>query len=282
LTTHVVFHKDCYDGFGAAWVCFRALLDTPGFEGTVAFHPKLYGDPLPEIADGDRVYMVDFSYPRDVMVELAARTTLTVLDHHKTSQAHCEGLEFCTFDMEKSGAGLAWDYFHVDQPRPPLVDYVEDRDLWRFKLPKSQEVNYWISSYPMDFAYWDQINAALEEDKFKGTEACAAVGAAIKRYSDQKVEEFCTQVQFLKVGDYENIPTVNCGYAFGSTVCHRLLSLYPSAPFSAYYLDRADGEQQWGVRGRSSDDFDVSVVAEKLGGGGHKKAAGFIKGKVSR
>ena len=268
----IIYHKNCYDGFCASWVASHALAHAAPL---CTFIPMSYGDKLPEIKDGSEVYMLDFSLPRQELIDLAARTTLVVLDHHKTAQAHCEGLDFCTFDMNRSGAGLTWDYFHPGQPRPLLVDYVEDRDIWRFKLPESRAVHLWISSYPMSYEIWDELNLKMKT----GMQHVVQQGHSIQRYQSQKIDELCSQVRFVKVADYDNIPTVNCPYSFGSDTCHRLLELHPSAPFTAYYLDRGDGEQQWGLRGRDSDDFDVSKVAETLGGGGHKKASGFLLGK---
>jgi hypothetical protein len=37
------------------------------------------------------------------------------------------------FDMNRSGAGLAWDYFQPMTSRLRFIDYLEDRDLWRFR-----------------------------------------------------------------------------------------------------------------------------------------------------
>lgn len=266
----VVAHGKCYDGFGAAWVCKRML---PAAEIVFAS----YGEPVPEILatlqERDAVYLVDFSFPRDIMIELNSRVGfMRVLDHHKTAQANCLELDFCEFDMGRSGAGMAWDYFGPPRPRPKIVDYVEDRDLWRFKLPNSAEVHAFVASYPMEFGVWDVLDIRLESE----FEECLIEGQAILRYDDQKVEEMCHEAQLVQVGEY-TVPAVNCPVQFGSKVGHELLELYPDHAFAAYYCYGADGTERWGLRGRDSDDFDVSEVAKQFGGGGHKKASGFVK-----
>lgn len=274
--TAVIYHKNCYDGFTAAWVCRKALTATSLYGDVLWLHPMAYGDPLPDLTDYTELVIVDFSFPRPVMVELHDRFggAVTCLDHHKTAQANCEGLGWCIFDMTKSGAGLAWDrYFST--PRPKLVDYVEDRDLWNWKLPFSREVNYYISSYERTFENWDKLHTYLESD----LEFCATQGEAIARYADQKAKEIAAEAKIENILDYL-VPVVNCPYVYGSDVANLLLEQHPEAKFAAYYFDRADGEQQWGLRCR--DDFDVSEIAKVFGGGGHKRASGFVKGKATR
>ena len=218
--------------------------------------------------------MLDYSLKRADMEELwlLDQGKMLVLDHHKSAQAECEGLSFCQFDMNRSGAGMTWDYFYPGKPRPKLVSYVEDQDLWRWNLVNSHEINTWISSYPRDFATWNILDDTLSTAG--GYAKAVDAGEAIGRYTSQKVEEVCKEARMIDVGGYQ-VPVVNVPYTMGSETAHRLLELYPDAPFAGYFLFRCDGQQQWGLRGRNTDDFDVSVIAKQYGGGGHKKAAGF-------
>ena len=52
-----------------------------------------------------------------------------------------------------------------------------------------------------------------------------------------------------------------------------MLKKYPEAPFVGSYFEDANGTRRWSLRSRP--DFDVSEVAKKLGGGGHRQASGF-------
>ena len=69
------------------------------------------------------------------------------------------------FDMERSGAGLTWDYFYPGRPRPWLIDYVEDRDLWRFKIEDAEVVNAYISTIPYTFEAWDEASSIWPRDR---------------------------------------------------------------------------------------------------------------------
>lgn len=273
----IIYHNNCFDGFTAAYIASNALtnqdamLDTVRLPRTQRLVPMNYGEALPADIVGSEVYILDFSFPRDMMLKLKeTNVSVKVLDHHKTAQANCEGLDFCTFDMNRSGAGLTWDYFYPKLSRPNLVNYVEDRDLWRFKLLKSREIHAYISSFAMEFGIWDQLYTELEGN----FGFCVHDGEAILRYHDQKVTEIAKIASIQVLAGYK-VPIANCPYLFASDVGHQLLQEYAESPFAGSYFYRKDGQKQYSLRGRDSDDFDVSEVAKLFGGGGHKKAAGF-------
>lgn len=258
-----IYHANCFDGM-AAYMVVDSI-----FKGIPAF-PMHYGSPLPaEIFEFKSIIVVDFSLPREEMQSLVhdAGKELLVLDHHKTAMEACEGLSFCTFDMNRSGAGLAWDYFYPEKPRPVLVDYIEDRDLWRFKLPDSKYVNAFIQSFPIEIgAYYELLNML----RLRLPE-CRDAGIAIERYKDTMTAAMCKRVRYANIGGFE-VPVTNASLLFsevGSYLCEH----YPTYPFAAGYFIREDGKVQYSLR--SKGNFDVSLIAKQYGGGGHKNAAGF-------
>lgn len=127
--TTVLYHANCKDGFGAAWAAYQH------FGESAKYIPVQYSEPLPEIEDGDNVFIVDFSYSRDILVPLSERCNLTVIDHHKTAFEALTGLNFATFDMNRSGAVLTYKHFFPDRTPPDLLFYIQDRDLWLWNLP---------------------------------------------------------------------------------------------------------------------------------------------------
>ena len=265
----VFYHASCYDGFTAAWVAHQILGDA------AEYHPVNYGAALPFFAlDPPRrlVYVLDFSWPRTEMECLARTADLTLLDHHKTAAealTDLPGEPHVIFDMERSGCGLAWDYFMAGEARPLLVDYAEDRDLWRFRMEGSREVSAWLRSFPFTWEAWDRAHNALLQDRWSVIQE----GAAILRFQDQMVNVMCAQRVMRVIGGHL-VPVVNATVFF-SEVGERLCELSPDVPFGAYYFDRlADGKRQWGLRSRGG--FDCSAVAKQYGGGGHPGAAGFV------
>lgn len=254
----VIYHGNCPDGFGAALAAWDVMRDGADYL------PASYGDAPPDVRERP-VFILDFSYPRAVLQQMHRDSArLRVYDHHKTAEADLAGLDYCTFDMEKSGAVLSWGAFHSDDPTP-LMLYIQDRDLWRWKLPHSKEVSAALWSYPRDFETWARF--------MHDVSPLADDGIAILRFKDQLVEQMCSQATWREIGG-NKVPVVNASVAF-SEVGEALCIKNPDAPFAAYYFDRADGKRQWGARSRNG--FDVSAVAKALGGGGHAAAAGWTE-----
>jgi uncharacterized protein len=266
---YVLYHSNCYDGFGAAYAAWKALGDS------AKYIPVSYGYPPPEMLDGEVVYIVDFSYPKDVMLSLCEKYHVVVLDHHKTAQANFEGLSHpnltAVFDMDKSGAMLSWEYFHrypaeapsdigLPVPAPMLIQHIQDRDLWLFKLDGSAKIHKALVSYPMDFKLWDSFD--VEQLKIEG-ETC-------ERLYTSLVDNICKKPWNMLIGGVL-VPVVNTSIAW-SEVGDTLVKKNPEAPFVASFTQFED-QIMFSLRSRS--EFDVSEIAKKYGGGGHKNAAGF-------
>lgn len=262
--TLVIYHGGCIDGFTAAWVANRKF-----GKGSV-FKPAKYGEdaPLKFIDDNTNVFILDFSYERDVLIDIEKRSLKTmVLDHHKTAEENLQGLDFCKFDMSRSGAGMTWDTL-MKFERPWLVNYVEDRDLWRFDLPESKAVNAYIGATEQMFASWDAlVNETLRDVKLKG--------AAILKYIDQYVNEITGSLARKVEFEGHEIPVVNAPFKGISEVVGALAG---EAVFAMGWWQQSDGQFQYALRSRG--DFDVSEIARKYGGGGHKNAAGFYRDEL--
>lgn len=288
-----IYHANCADGFAAAWVVRHALGD-----GNVDFHAAQYGQEPPDPCGRD-IVLVDFSFKRPVLDEIGryARSIL-VLDHHKTAQedlaglpippggwtqwmdhvaiyeaqGHIEGkrpLMHALFDMDRSGAGLAWDYFFAGEKRPRLIDHVEDRDLWRFHLPLTRDIQACVVSHPFDFKTWDWL--VSRADNVLAVQEMAAEGAAIDRKLQQDIASIlATPPRRMKIAGVE-VAVVNAPGMWASDMAGTLAK---TEPFGAIYFDTPTG-RVFSLRSRGDDGADVSAIAKSYGGGGHKNAAGF-------
>jgi oligoribonuclease NrnB/cAMP/cGMP phosphodiesterase (DHH superfamily) len=259
----VLFHGSCFDGFCAAWIAKTAL-------GDIDAVPVQYGRPAPDVT-GREVYILDFSYARDDLIAIhRAARSLVVLDHHKTAQDALAGLDFCTFDLHKSGGRLAWEYFAdlggwLGMSPPWLVAYTEDRDLWRHALPHSHAVNAALRSYPLDFDLWTRQFAGAGPPP----QSLVIEGEAIRRREHQIIT---THLQWARPVEFEG----HIGRMVNATVLFSEIAgeLAKDQPFGACYFDRQDGTRVWSLRS-TPDGVDVSVIAKAHGGGGHPHAAGF-------
>lgn len=294
----VIYHANCADGFTAAWAVRQAM--------ECDFHAGVHGEAPPDVAGRD-VILVDFSYPRAQLVDMAqvARSIL-VLDHHKSAEAELrsgevkvgtigqaglkaarivrldnlpdareawlhyeetatvlDGVVCAFFDMDRSGAGIAWDFFHPGKSRPALIDHVEDRDLWRFALHGTREIQSALFSYPYRFEVWDELMQAPVFELYQQ-------GLCIERKHHKDVAELVTVAKRqMVIGHYE-VPVASLPYTLASDAGHLMAQ---GQPFAACYYDKAGGRV---FSLRSADDgVDVSEVAKLYGGGGHARAAGF-------
>lgn len=285
----------CPDGFGAAWAAHHKLAD----EG-VQYIPVLYHERVPAMEPGSTVYLVDFCYARETLIHLAGRhARVVILDHHKSSAealigekgigeyigtAGIDGLEV-HFDMKHSGAVLTWQHFHPGEPVPLLLQYVEDRDLWRWKLAYSPEISAYLASLPQTFEMWTDVADNLERsatwrspftegEGYRHRGHMLEGGAAILRVQAKTVEAAVERSRLAFIAGHW-IPIVNAT-VHGSETAEALCLAHPEAPFAAYYFDTKDGRRGWGLRSRGG--FDVAEVAKRFGGGGHAAAAGFVTG----
>lgn len=272
-----IVHANCADGMCAAYVARAAMPDAE-------FYGWNYADPPPShelVADRD-VYILDFSFPRDVLLELKRLSggRLLVIDHHRTAQADLEGLDFCIFDMDRSGAGLSCDVFAERFPvfarRSWLVNYVEDRDLWRNALPETEAVAAAIQALPMASGRIPLSTFVAWADFYeRGQTSAAREGEFYLRVRKRLTQEMVEKAALALIdGLICYVATASCLF---SEVAGQLASCTsPTGEtvfFGAACYQRSDG--RWTYSLRSRGDFDVSQVAQRFGGGGHKNAAGF-------
>lgn len=269
---HVVYHEDCPDGFGAAYAAWTALGHRTPNGNPVIYHPADYGDPPPETDPNGWLYILDFSYALDTMLQLHEhhQDRLLLLDHHRTAMERLQGqVPGCRFNMNKSGAVMAWEYFHPQEPLPELLAYVQDRDLWRWELPHSREINAALDAKPKDFKAWAGLG--LESLRQEGALLLEPIRAII--HENLKNVEFRTfsghRIPMLEVADELKGLVSETGEA--------LLELHDEAPFAALHHIKEDGSTKWSLRARPGE-TDVSEIARRMGGGGHQGAAGFTTG----
>jgi uncharacterized protein len=260
----VIYHSNCADGFSAAW-CFWHK-----YGEACDFHAGVYGKEPPDVT-GRCVYLVDFSYKRDVVLQmLDTATHIVLIDHHKTAIDDLTGIESDKFstvtDLNRSGATLAWDFLFPHEPRPLLLGHVEDRDLWRFKLPGTREIQAFVFAHEYTFELWDKLMAADQVELLKMT----AAGAAIERKHHKDVAELVAVCKRRMVIAGHDVPTASLPYTLTSDAGHLMAQ---GEPFAACYWD-TDEHRCFSLRA-TDDGMDVSEIAAQYGGGGHAKAAGF-------
>lgn len=272
-----VYHANCADGFTSAWIVHNS---PRGFE--YDFFPASYTDApeklesLLKLAENNSLLFVDFSYSRETMLKISSvADDILILDHHKTAKEALESLFEednidGIFDMERSGAGITWDYIYPDLPRPLLVETVEDRDLWNFKHPYTRIIQDVIFSYEYTFGNWDILNNTLLEE-------FQAEGEALSRKHFKDIREIgetgLTLIRLRK--EDPPVPCVNANYHYASDLASNLCKKEKSPYAVSYYIDKR-GLAVLSLRSikGADNEADVSIIAKEYGGGGHPNASG--------
>lgn len=222
------------------------------------------------------VAFVDIAPDRAELEDLAGSAAqVLVVDHHITAldrligdsgfinELEAEG-HVLHFDMNHSGAVLAWQVFRPDEPVPDLLRYVEDQDLWNWALPDSDAVNAAIATYPLDWETWSAL-AALP------IESLIEQGKPILRANRLEIERRLDHARPAALGT-QRIEAVN-GLTHRSQIGHELAKRAAyGEPWGLVY--RVEGAEVFATL-YSIGDLDVSKIAVELGGGGHRNAAGF-------
>ena len=268
MTDYCLYHANCLDGITAAAAVHLSMSDS------LVYIPVSYQEDPPFLDEDelDTIYIVDFSYKRDVLLKLAEKAkAIIILDHHKSAQEDLRDISQdavnieCVFDMERSGARLAWDYFHGDTDAPWIIKNVEDRDLWRFNFSDTRAITAALYTYDFDLPYWTQWFGYKVAPEWLMTE-----GEALLRKQNKDVKGIINTIVRRTIIDGHDVPIVNALWMYSSDLLNELCK---DEPFAVCYWDTPSG-RTFSLRS-NKEGLDVSKIATKYGGGGHARAAGF-------
>ena len=274
--TVILYHKNCMDGNGAYYAAY-----------------KKYGDEAMYLAVNDRdnmpqelthlysqnqnntealksvdVFVLDFCFSQEISLKLKNDfKKLIIIDHHISSQEDIKIASEYVYGTDKSGAYLSWEYFHPNTEIPLLIQYISDGDIWANQMPDYKKVlNYIHSPTTKDIlTYLDEVSYDIENNFSK----VLAIGDMLEDARNSRVNALLETKQKVNFMGYD-VYAVNGNREMRSEVGHELAKL--SGTFGIYFYI---SEGKLRVSLRSVKDFDVSVMAAKLGGGGHKNASAF-------
>ncbi len=262
----VIYHKRCPDGFGAAYAAWEKFGDTADYI------PAGYGDEALDGLEGKEVYLLDFCYELPGEMERLAKITkrFVVLDHHQSSKKLVEIAPEHVYDENRSGATIAWDFFHPDTPLPRLMQHLEDGDLYRYALPDTRDIFSYLVVQPDDFVIWDALAKTLEDDTARTQFLIKA--AAYTEYFELLAKISIEAAKKVRFEGHEcYFSTAMPSITMRSYVGHALYEKLP--PIALIVSAHPDG---FGVSIRSDGTVDVAAIAAKYGGGGHPVSAGFF------
>ena len=283
------YHQNCPDGKTTEVIC-KMFAETSG--NVVKTFPCVgnnISEPIENFKD-KIVAFGDYCPKRDYIEKLAkVAKYIIILDHHATNKKIFdtpfeESNIFAIFDMNRSGCGIAWDYFFPNVSRPLIVDYVEMRDLWKWtttKLPDPKEILCYLDKED----YFSESDSSKLIDLFNKQDLSEFVERG-KIYCDIDTKEICSCCSMSSECTIEYCGEIMHGRI---STCNRQLRSDAGAAlvntplkdgtlpkFGVIYYYNYSTDEWWiSMRASSSSDVNLCLFAEGFGGGGHPKSSGF-------
>jgi len=260
-----IYHKNCLDGSGAAAVVQRKVKDCE-------FLPMQYSHPPPTV-EGRVVYCVDFGFPLEHMRALKAQATeLIWVDHHQSQEAIWRQLGWGAFDLAECGTSLTWKTLFPNETPPPVIDYIKDKDLWRWQLPDSRAICAGLAEtfakskfeglLEVDLAKMAEIGRPIIEAQRARVVEAAAKGVVINEAFGRR------GLRALAVNCYQDLNEL------GEHICTPLAEGGLGYDLAVLYYRKQPG--RWVHSLRSAGNADCATIAAAFGGGGHPSSGCFL------
>ena len=170
---------------------------------------------------------------------------------------------------------LAWRYFHPKKRVPKLLQYIEDGDLWRFKLSFSRIINTYLKFQDHDFSLWSKI--AQDMENVKKRKQYVQNGKIILKYEQKLINYMVDNAQKVVFEGYKTLAAnLHLPYIRSQLGYVLVKKLPPIGIVWGYEKDALV------VSLRSDGKVDVAELAKRYGGGGHKVAASFMLKKSDK
>jgi len=270
----LIIHHNDEDGRCSAAIVFNALRDLY----TIEFHSADYGQdpPWEEMGRHGKVWIIDFSYPPEVMAQIYEeyKGNAIWIDHHVTAiQSIC--LPFpggrATYG---SACLLTWNYAHPSSATPGTVFLISQYDTGNFTPECKQFVKglEMLDQSPTGELWRDLLFSETREQRVK---ELISAGELLVRY--QLRQNRNTLEKYGHVVELSGHQAMKVNAPMRADGFEALKEYAPEIPILWIWTEyQADGKT---LRRNIlySDSVDVGDIAKSLGGGGHKGAAGFVE-----
>jgi oligoribonuclease NrnB/cAMP/cGMP phosphodiesterase (DHH superfamily) len=281
MTAYCVYHRVDMDGKCSAAIVLKNRPDA-------VLVPMDYSDPFPEVLNGVHdaiIYIVDFSFKREIMQRLACLNKVIWCDHHKSALTELADLRLeGQQSTEYAGCELTWKHFYPGTHIPDVVSLIGKYDSWRWIKESSSEqervLDFMMGCQLEDYEPNDSVWQCLLANDFKKIQSIIYAGAIIRRYEARQDLLLCERAAYTT--DWEGGRWLVCNTMKASKTVfdpyiqaqdldvHGVITWYQMPDRRIKFSLRSD-----------HPDIDCGAIAKKYGGGGHKGAAGYITDMVN-
>lgn len=223
----------------------------------------------------NNIYITDLSIPKSIYDRIEKsnyKEKFHVFDHHKT-HLYANEYDYVTIDIDECGTSLFYKYlsqkYKLKKGVKEYVEHVKNLDIWLWPALndlKAKKLGDLFLIYGKAKYIEEMYQKLKKNKKFKFNKYEKRIldleQDRIERYIKQKEKEMI----FI---NYEN-------YKAGLVFCEK----YKSEMGNQFSINYPDLDfiiminMAGGISFRTAKDIDISVIAEKLNGGGHKRACG--------
>ena len=268
--TIVITHKNCPDGFVAAWVAWTIFKDKADYIGE---HPGQTDFSYISKLKNKDVYIFDIYVPQELINKLKKITkNLVVIDHH----ANSEVLKGIYYDNKYSAAHLCWKYFYPTKDIPPFIKMISDNDTGQWKIKYSRELTSYVYNKikPILLKYnFKQVSKLLNDADLK---LAIKIGINYREYELNLIESVAKYAKKKKFKSH-SVLLLESTMLGGKIATY--LSLQPGIKIGAVYRYLAPNKYLITMRS-SHKSVDLNKIASEYGGGGHAGAASIVVKKL--
>lgn len=266
----VIYHSADYDGIFCREIARKFLPDAE-------FIGWNFGDPLVEVKEG-LIYILDLS--PDCIATVPTNGIIWI-DHHKTS-IEKYGNDIRGYRIDGVAAcRLAWQWFIGAVEMPTKQDFIDRKvseplavrlageyDIWDKRDPDAEVLQYALRTFDPDWKrlldYKDPIVYEL-----------LATGRVVQTYAQNVDASICKSLTWLL--QWEGLTFLCVNHARFNSLLFTARDI-PETGHDALLGFRFDGKS-WMVslyHAKHRKDIDLSEIAKKYNGGGHRGACGFV------
>lgn len=218
----------------------------------------------------NQIYILDFSMEEKEMQHLIKLYDVIWCDHHKSAMKKLKniwgnekikGLR----SINKCGAKLTWEYFNGKKFKE--LELVDDYDRWIFKFGNKTHYFAEINKHWTIKKWMEVIRNIKNSDLNKNI----IQGKKLYEIKVQRVKRIIETGKNIKFQNKKTLIVNNTNITdtslLGNMICE---NGYKIAIIFSFNKNKIIFSL------RSKNGIDVSKIAEKYGGGGHKNAAGFV------
>ncbi|MCI5544199.1 MAG: DHHA1 domain-containing protein [Azospirillum sp.] len=232
--------------------------------------------PYDIIAQHDKIVVCDFALPVDFMFELSEKIDFTWIDHHASviDQYNAEILKGKkeikgVRRVGQAAIELCWQYFYPDNPVPLGVELLAKNDLFDLRDPRVRPFEFAMQSFGVNSPD-DKIWTDLFENRLN-IEAMIEEGERILSWINVRNYRLVRSMAFEAEIDGLKCICANMPQGYSSFYDSLENREYYDVMIN-FYMNR---KRKWNLSFYSSKkEVDVSRLAAKFGGGGHRGAAG--------